>query len=130
MSLEKILSIAGKPGLYELKAQTRTGLLAESLTDGKKVSVSARHNVSLLSEIAIYTLSEEMPLAKVFQKISEKENGGNFRSEHALNFISCLFLLSGALLFLVHIDLYGHFYRYPSQVSCYMLVVFQFRTRR
>ena len=76
MSLEKILSIAGKPGLYELKAQTRTGLLAESLTDGKKVSVSARHNVSLLSEIAIYTLSEEMPLAKVFQKISEKENGG------------------------------------------------------
>lgn len=76
MSLEKILSISGKPGLYELKTQTRSGFLAESLIDGKKISVSGRHNVSLLSEIAIYTLTEEVPLGKVFSKISEKENGG------------------------------------------------------
>ena len=76
MSLEKILSISGKPGLYELKAQTRSGFLAESLLDGKKVSISGRHNVSLLSEIAIYTLTEEVPLGRVFEKISEKENGG------------------------------------------------------
>jgi hypothetical protein len=76
MSLEKILSIAGKPGLYELKAQTRGGFVAESLLDGKKISVSARHNVSLLSEIAVYTLTEEVPLRKVFQKIKEKENSG------------------------------------------------------
>ena len=55
MSLEKILSITGKPGLYKVNTQTRSGFLAESLTDGKKMSVSARHNVSLLSEIAIYT---------------------------------------------------------------------------
>lgn len=76
MSLEKILSISGKPGLYQLKTQTRTGILAESLIDGKKVTVSASQNVSLLSEIAIYTLGAEMPLREVFQKISEKENGG------------------------------------------------------
>lgn len=76
MSLEKILSISGKPGLFELKTQTRTGLLAESLIDGRKVTVSAQQNVSLLSEIAIYTLGAEMPLREVFQKISEKENGG------------------------------------------------------
>jgi hypothetical protein len=76
MSLEKILSIAGKPGLYELKTQTRSGFLAESLLDGKKISVGGRHNVSLLSEIAIYTLTEEVPLRKVFSMISEKENGG------------------------------------------------------
>lgn len=76
MSLEKILSISGKPGLYELKTQTRSGFLAESLLDGKKISVSGRHNVSLLSEIAIYTLTEEVPLSKVFSKISNKENGG------------------------------------------------------
>lgn len=75
MSLEKILSIAGKPGLYHLKAQTRGGFLAESLIDGKKISVSTRHNVSLLSEIAIYTLTEEVPLRKIFSAISEKENG-------------------------------------------------------
>ncbi len=76
MSLDKILSISGKPGLYELKTQTRSGFLAESLLDGKKVSVSARHNVSLLSEIAIYTTSEELPLGEVFNKIMDKENGG------------------------------------------------------
>ena len=76
MSLEKIMSISGKPGLFELKNQTRGGFLAESLVDGKRVNVSARHNVSLLSEIAIYTTSEELPLREVFKKIAEKENGG------------------------------------------------------
>ena len=76
MSLDKVLAISGKPGIYELKAQTRSGFVAESLLDGKKLSVGLRHNVSVLSEIAIYTLSQEMPLREVFQKIKEKENGG------------------------------------------------------
>jgi hypothetical protein len=62
--------------LYQLKTQTRNGFLAESLLDGKKISVGARDNVSLLSEIAIYTLTEEVPLRTIFTKISEKENGG------------------------------------------------------
>lgn len=75
MSLEKVLSISGKPGLYKLKTQTRTGFLAESLLDGKTINVSGRHNVSLLSEIAVYTLTEEVPLREVFNKISEKEGG-------------------------------------------------------
>ncbi|MGO3184148.1 MAG: DUF5606 family protein [Aequorivita sp.] len=75
MSLEKVLSIAGKPGLYKLKTQTRAGFLAESLLDGKTINVSGRHNVSLLSEIAIYTLTEEVPLREVFNKISKKEEG-------------------------------------------------------
>lgn len=76
MSLEKVLSISGKSGLYKLTTQTRSGFLAESLVDGKKISVSGRHNVSLLSEIAIYTLTEELPLREVFLRISEKEKGG------------------------------------------------------
>lgn len=75
MSLEKILSISGKPGLYELKTQTRGGFVAESLLDGKKLTVSARHNVSMLTEISIYTYTDEVPLNDVFQKISEKEDG-------------------------------------------------------
>lgn len=76
MKLDKVLSISGKPGLYELKAQTRGGFVAESMLDGKKISVNMRHNVSLLSEIAIYTYTEEVPLREVFQKIYDKENGG------------------------------------------------------
>ena len=76
MSLEKILTISGKPGLYQLENQTRSGFLATSLVDGKKISVNAKQNVSILSEIAIYTLTEELPLSEVFTKISNKENGG------------------------------------------------------
>ena len=76
MGLEKILSISGKPGLYELTAQTRGGFVAKSIVDEKKIAVNVRHNVSLLSEIAIYTYTEEVPLGEIFQKISEKESGG------------------------------------------------------
>ncbi|HET8753175.1 MAG TPA: DUF5606 domain-containing protein [Salinimicrobium sp.] len=76
MELDKVMSISGKPGLYELKAQSRGGFIAESMLDGKKISVNLRHNVSLLSEIAIYTYTEEVPLREIFQKIKEKENGG------------------------------------------------------
>lgn len=73
MKLDKILSISGKPGLFELKAQTRNGFIAESLLDGKKMPVSMKNNVSILSEIAIYTYTEEIPLREVFQKIFDKE---------------------------------------------------------
>ena len=75
MGLDKILSISGKPGLYKIVAQTRNGFVAESLIDKKKVSVTVHSNVSVLSEIAIYTLTEELPLRDVFKKIREKEMG-------------------------------------------------------
>jgi Domain of unknown function (DUF5606) len=76
MNLDKILSISGKPGLYALKVQTRTGFVAESLIDGKKSTVGLKVNVSLLSEISIYTLNEEKPLAEVMRNIAIKENEG------------------------------------------------------
>ena len=75
MSLDKILSISGKPGLYEIVARTRSGFVAQSLIDQKKVSVSIHNNISVLSEIAVYTLTEELPLREVFKKIRDKENG-------------------------------------------------------
>ncbi|MFD1095375.1 DUF5606 family protein [Salegentibacter chungangensis] len=76
MSLEKILAISGKPGLYEMAAQTRGGFIAKSIVDGKKMAVTMRHNVSILSEIAVYTYSEEIPLGEVLESIKEKEDGG------------------------------------------------------
>ena len=76
MNLDKILAISGKPGLYVLKVQTRTGFVAESLIDGKKITVSLKSNVSLLSEISIYTQTEEKPLAEVMRNIAIKENNG------------------------------------------------------
>ena len=76
MSVQKILAISGKPGLYELKIQTRTGFVAESLLDGKKITVGLRSNVSLLSEIAVYTYTEEVRLSEVLKAIATKENDG------------------------------------------------------
>jgi hypothetical protein len=75
MSLEKVLSISEKPGLFKLITQTRNGFVAESLLDGKRLSVNVHSNVSILSEIAIYTLTEEVPLVQVLKKIKDKENG-------------------------------------------------------
>lgn len=75
MSLDKILSIAGKPGLYQIVTQTRTGAVVESLIDKKRITVGAHSNISILSEIAIYTLSEEVPLREVLKKVKDKEGG-------------------------------------------------------
>ena len=76
MSIDKILAISGKPGLYALKLQTRTGFVAESLIDGKKITVGLRSNVSLLSEISVYTYDGEVRLAQVFRAIATKEDNG------------------------------------------------------
>src|SRR5690554_3263689 len=74
MSLEKILAISGKPGLYELKVQTRSGFLAESLADGKKLNVGLQSNVSLLSEISVYTYDGEKLVAEILKAIATKED--------------------------------------------------------
>ena len=76
MNLEKILAISGMPGIYALKMQTRTGFVAESLLDGKRVTVGLRSNVSLLTEISIYTHDAEKPLAEVMRAIANKEDNG------------------------------------------------------
>ena len=82
MNVEKILAIAGKPGLFELKIQTRSGFLAESLLDGKKITVGLRSNVSLLSEISMYTYTEEKPLVEIMRAIAIKENEGPTAVSH------------------------------------------------
>ena len=75
MELDKILAISKKPGLYKLITQSRGGFIVESLLDQKRISVSISSNVSLLSEIAIYTLGKELPLEEVLSKIFDKEKG-------------------------------------------------------
>ena len=82
MKLNQILTISGMPGLYQLQSRTRSGFLALSLLDGKRISIGLRNNVRLLSEIAIYTLQEERPLEEVFKAIKEKENGQKTTISH------------------------------------------------
>ena len=82
MGLDSILAISEKPGLFKLVTKTRNGFIAESLIDGKRLSVNLSRNVSLLSEIAIYTLTEEVPLQKVLKQIKTKEKGDKTSISH------------------------------------------------
>lgn len=82
MALDKTLSISGKPGLYKVLTQMRTGFVVESLLDGKRITTGIRSNVSLLSEIFIYTLEGEVPLRAIFQKIKDEENGKKTAISH------------------------------------------------
>ena len=83
MGLDKIMSVSGRPGLFELITQTRTGVVAQSLLDGKRITVGLRDNLSLLSEIAIYTYEEEVKLSEVLLKIAQKNNGESIISHNA-----------------------------------------------
>lgn len=75
MSLKSVLSIAGKPGLFNLVAQSKSGIIVESLLDGKRMPVPATANVSSLGDIAIYTYEEEVPLRDVFKNMAELTEG-------------------------------------------------------
>lgn len=75
MDLTKIIAISGKPGLFKLISQAKGGFIVEDLDKGKKTSISAQNNVSLLENVAIYGVSEEYPLKEVFKRIYNKENG-------------------------------------------------------
>lgn len=73
--LRKILSIAGKPGLYKLISQGKNMLIVESLLDGRRMPSHNQDKVVSLGEIAIYTEEDEKPLREVLALIKEHENG-------------------------------------------------------
>ncbi len=75
MEFSKIIAVSGKPGLFEIISQTKSGVIVKSLLDNKRMPITATHNVSLLENIAIYTYIEDIPLAQVFKNISDKEAG-------------------------------------------------------
>ena len=73
--LKKILSISGKPGLYELISQAKNMIIVESLVDGKRMPAYSHEKVISLGDIAIFTNEGEVPLREVFDKMKTKTNG-------------------------------------------------------
>lgn len=69
--IRRILSIAGKPGLYKLVSQGKNMLIVESLSTGKRTPAYAHDKVISLNDVSIYTQGEDMPLAEVFDKIAK-----------------------------------------------------------
>ena len=72
MDLTKIVSISGKPGLYQIKSQAIGRIIVESVVDGKCIPAFARDRMSSLEEISIFSTDEDRPLKDVFMMIHEK----------------------------------------------------------
>lgn len=81
MDLSKFLSISGKPGLYKHIAQSKTGIVVESVIDGKRISAFATDQISALNDISLFTTGEDIKLEEVLKKIFEKEDGKSALSE-------------------------------------------------
>ena len=73
MSLKGIISIAGFPGLYKVLAQSKSGFIVESLSDKKRLPVSSTQRISMLEDISVFTLSDDLPLTQVLLKMKETE---------------------------------------------------------
>ena len=73
--LKKILAISGKPGLYKLISGNQRMIIVESLIDGKRGPAYSSEKVIALSDIAMYTDTEEVPLYQVFESIKKAEKG-------------------------------------------------------
>lgn len=75
MDLSKIISITGKSGLYRVVAQGRQALIAESLTDKKRIPVHSSVRVSSLDEVSMYTKGDDVLLSTVLDKLHSLEKG-------------------------------------------------------
>jgi hypothetical protein len=76
MDIQRIVSISGMSGLYKMVAQTKNGLIVESLIDNKRIPAYATNKISNLEDVSVYSTADDVPLKEVFQKIYTKENGG------------------------------------------------------
>ena len=74
MQLEKIISISGKPGLYKLISQLKSGFIVEDVLTKKKASISNSSQVSLLDNIAMFTFDKEVPLFEVFENVAKNND--------------------------------------------------------
>ncbi len=72
MDLTKIVSISGKPGLFQVSGQSKNSVVVESLLDGKRFPAFTQDRISSLEEISIFTSNEDKPLKEVFRSIHEK----------------------------------------------------------
>ena len=77
MKLKDLMSISGEHSLFKFIAQGRNAIIVENLETGKRSTANSSAKVTSLEDISIFTEKEDISLGKVFDKIFEKENGGN-----------------------------------------------------
>ncbi len=76
IDLTGIIAISGQSGLYKVVAQSKNGIIVESLTDKKRTSISSTAKVSSLEDISMFTTGEDKPVSEIMKSIFDKEKGG------------------------------------------------------
>lgn len=71
MILENILSISGKPGLYKLLSNNKHMIIVEMIGQKKRMPVHNTEQVVALSDVAMYTYEEEVPLYEIMVSLFE-----------------------------------------------------------
>ncbi|MFM7021702.1 MAG: DUF5606 domain-containing protein [Flavobacteriales bacterium] len=74
MDITGIFAISGKPGLFKSIAQSKHGVIVESLIDKKRFNAYTSYKVSALEDITVFATDEDMTLLAVLTKIAEKED--------------------------------------------------------
>lgn len=72
---EQILAITGKPGLYKLLSQGKNMLIVENVLTHHRTPAYSRDKVVALSEVAIYTTGDDVPLFEVMDKVKTATEG-------------------------------------------------------
>lgn len=74
MEYNKLISITGKPGLFEMLSTRADGAVVRSLEDNVTKFVSSRqHQFSHLESIEVYTQKENVTLKEIFIAMSNAE---------------------------------------------------------
>ena len=74
MEYNKIVSVTGMPGLFELLSSKSDGAVVRSLEDNTSKFVSTRqHNFSHLESIEVYTTSGNTSLAELFEAMKKNK---------------------------------------------------------
>ena len=73
---QTILAISGKPGLYKLVSRGKNNLIVEALdATHKRLPAFATDRITSLSDIAMFTETDDVPLLDVLENMKQLEGG-------------------------------------------------------
>lgn len=73
--LRKILSVTGRPGLFEILSSGSHNIIVEDITTKKRFPIHSRDKVVSLGDISMYTEGGDTPLGKILDMVYAKQEG-------------------------------------------------------
>lgn len=74
MDYNKLISVTGMSGLFEMLSSKNDGAIVKSLEDNSTKFVNSRiHNFSHLESIEVYTIRENVNLAEIFKAMEASQ---------------------------------------------------------